>query len=147
MAGLLFPLLGGSTVPVEILSAQRLVTAVRQEAQVLLPVAQATGSASIGEAQLRSWDAALVTAVNQLGRVPNPLIFPPPLFITLIQQAIVQINLALEIIRSIPIAAPLIFPPQPGQAVASLSVLQSLLAALLRAEGLLVQAAQAAATV
>lgn len=147
MAGLLFPLLGAQTVPGQILLAQRLVSAVRQEVQALLPAAQAAGSVAVGESQLRSWQASLTAAVDVLGRVPATLIFPPPAYVTLIQLATVQINLALGSIQSIPIAAPLIFPPVPGQAAVSFSILQSLVVTLLRAEALLGTAVQSAASV
>jgi len=145
VAGLLFSLLGQPTVPGQILFAQGLVAAVRREAQALLSAAPSAGSVPVSENQLRAWEASLVTAVDVLGRVPATLIFPPPAYVTYIQQATVQINLALEIIRSIPIAAPLIFPPVPGGALVSVVVLQSLVAALLRAEALLGLAAQSAA--
>lgn len=124
----------------QILNALFLVEGVRTDMQRLLPQALATGSVTVGEARIRSWQTALQTALQLVQQVPVILIFPPPPIAQFLSSAAAQIEQALSTLQAIPIASPLIFPPQPGQATLSLQTLQSLLGNLQQASFFLVQA-------
>jgi hypothetical protein len=124
----------------QILNATLLVDAVRRDIESLLPQALREGAVSVSETKIRQWQTALQAAISVLNSVPAPLIFPPPAFVTLIHQAVNQINEALTTLGSIPIATPAIFPPQPGQASISLETLQFLLDDLRQAEMFLIEA-------
>jgi hypothetical protein len=128
----------------QLLLATIIVDVVRRDIQSLVPQALPTGSVTVSETRIRQWQSGLQTAVSLLERIPAPLIFPPPEFVTLINAAVTQINQALAILAAIPIAAPAIFPPVPGQATLSVATLQALLNNLQQAEILLIRAIQAA---
>lgn len=118
----------------EILSAYVLVVRVRSELEALLPQAQAAGSVRVSEPQLRGWIESLERANAALGRVPVVLIFPPPPVATFLNNASTLIETAIAILDEVPVAALLIFPPQPGQATLSLVTLQRVLSTLQLAE-------------
>jgi hypothetical protein len=128
----------------QILMATLLVIAVSRDIESLVPQAMRVGSVTTTENRVRNWQTSLQTAVSQLNQVPAPLIFPPPAFVTFINGAVRQINQALATLASIPIVAPQIFPPQPGQATISLETLQFLLNDLQEATALLIRALQTA---
>lgn len=128
----------------QILAATQLVDAVRRDVESLLPQAMREGAVTVSESRIRQWQSALQTAVSLLSSVPAPLIFPPPAFVTLINQAVNQINEVLTTLGNIPVISPAIFPPQPGQASLSLETLQFILADLRQAEQFLIQALFAA---
>lgn len=141
--------LTGGTQPIrqlnpQILNALQLVNAVRRDIESLVPQAMREGTVTVSETRIREWQTTLQTAVSLLNRIPAPLIFPPPAFVTFINLAVKQINQALATLAAIPIVSPAIFPPQPGQASISLETLQFILTDLRQAEILLIQALLAA---
>lgn len=136
---------GGGTLPTQqlnpqILMATQLVNAVRRDVESLVPESMREGAVTVSETRIRQWQSALQNAVSLLNSVPAPLIFPPPAFVTLINQAVRQINQVLATLDTIAIASPAISPPQPGQASISLETLQFILADLRQAEAFLIQA-------
>lgn len=128
----------------QILLALQLVDSVRRDVEALLPLALQEGAVTVSETRIRQWENSLQVALAQLSAIPAPLIFPPPAFVTFINQAVVQINRALTTLNAIPIPTPAIYPPQPGQATISLETVQLLLFDLRQAEMLLVQALRSA---
>lgn len=140
---------GGWTQPArqlnpQLLAALRLVQAVGRDVQSLVPLALQEGVAPVSETRIQRWQTALQRAISILNRIPAPLIYPPPLFVRLINGAVSQINQVLMTLASIPIASPRIYPPQPGRAAISLETLESILEDLQQAEQLLRRALWAA---
>lgn len=127
----------------QLLSATLLVNAVKRDLESLVPQALREGAVTVSEDRIRQWQTSLQTAVSLIERLPAPLIFPPPAFVMFAAGAANQINQALSILNSIPIAV-MIFPPQPGQATVSLETLQFLLTDLQQAETLLLRSLQTA---
>lgn len=99
---------------------------VDQEIRAAINTSQA-GRVNLTETQVLGWRAILSNVVTRLNlflaSTAVPLSAQPPAQVTLIQLAINQINAALATLESINFVAPLIFPPQPGQATVPVSLL------------------------
>lgn len=134
MAGAINPMAPGRAPNPQFLFALSLVSSVRQQVAAFLPQAFQTGSAVVGGDLIQQWEAELLGAVQLIQQVPAPLIFPPPQFVTFANAAVTQIEAALALLQSIPVASPLIFPPQPGQALIPAQTLFTLLNQLQQAE-------------
>lgn len=134
MAGAINPAAPGRDPNPQFLFALFLVGSVRQQVASFLPQAFQTGSAAVSGDLIQRWEAELQGAVQLIQQVPAPLIFPPPQFVTFANAAVTQIEAALALLASIPVASPLIFPPQPGQALIPAQTLFTLLNQLQQAE-------------
>lgn len=128
----------------QLLLAIRLVQAVERDQESLLPQALRDGAVVVSETRIHLWQRTLHRALSLLERIPAPLIFPPPVFIRLINTAVQQINQVLATLSSIPVASTRIYPPQPGRAAIPLETLQFMLQDLREAVDLLVRALYAA---
>lgn len=130
-----FPLSPSAQPPTpQIQAAYYIVRGVRFELQSLVPQALAADGVSVSQTQVQQWVASLQSAFDILNRIPMTLIYPPPLWSTYVQRAAAQIEQAIALLSSIPIAAPLIYPPVPGQARILLQTLTQLINLLQAAE-------------